>query len=302
MALWIYLAIAAAGFQTLRFMMQRQLAVGSLTPVGATFARFAFSAPWVVALAGVMLWVNDQSWPEMSGTFWRHAVIGGAAQIGATLCVVLLFKRRNFAVGITLKKTETLLTILFGVVILNEIIAPLGVAAIILGVVGLILLADPPEFPIGMPMWKRVFNIAAGLGVLSGILFALSATSYRAATLSLGLDQVVLRAVLTLAIVGVFQVILMLPYLLIWEAGPTKTVFSEWRKTAPMGLLSMAGSLCWFIAFTLQNASLVFAVGQIEVIFSAMIATYIFHEKITRREIIGMGLVIASILAIVLFF
>jgi drug/metabolite transporter (DMT)-like permease len=283
-------------------MMQRQLAVGSLTPVGATFARFAFSAPWVLVLASTMLWMNGMGWPSMDATFWRHAMIGGAAQIGATLCVVLLFKRRNFAVGITLKKTETLLTVLFGVLILGEGIAPLGFWAILLGVAGLILLADPPEFSPDTPVWKRVFNASAGLGVLSGIMFALSATSYRAATLSLGLDMVVLRAIVTLAMVGCFQVIAMLPYLMIYESGPTKTVFTEWRKTAPMGILSMAGSACWFIAFTLQNASLVFAVGQIEVIFSALIAVYIFKEKITARELWGMALVILSILAIVLFF
>jgi drug/metabolite transporter (DMT)-like permease len=299
MTLWIYLSIAAAGFQTLRFMMQRQLAVGSLTPVGATFARFMFSTPWVLALSCVMIWRNGIAWPKMSATFWYYAMMGGAAQIGATLCVVLLFKRRNFAVGITLKKTETLLTIAFGILILNEFIPALGVWAILVGVGGLILLADPPEFVKGTPIWKRIFNVAAGLGILSGILFALSATTYRAATLSLGLDEVVLRAVITLAMVGCFQVALMTPYLVIWEREPTRDVFRMWRKTAPMGLLSMAGSMCWFIAFTLQSASLVFAVGQIEVIFSALITVYVLKEKITKREVIGMVMVLVSILAVV---
>jgi len=53
MEAWIILSVAAAAFQTLRFMLQKQLSIGTLSAGGATFARFAYSAPLVVlGLAG----------------------------------------------------------------------------------------------------------------------------------------------------------------------------------------------------------------------------------------------------------
>ena len=73
------------------------------------------------------------------------------------------------------------------------------------------------------------------------------------------------------------------------------------RRTAVwMGITGMAGSLCWFTAFTLQNAAYVFAVGQIEVIFSLMASVLFFREKVAAREVLGIGLLSLSILALVL--
>jgi hypothetical protein len=59
--------------------------------------------------------------------------VGGMAQMLATACVVALFARRNFAVGITLKKTEVILTALIGLVVLGEGVSAPVVAAIAVG-------------------------------------------------------------------------------------------------------------------------------------------------------------------------
>ncbi len=66
-----------------------------------------------------------------------------------------------------------------------------------------------------------------------------------------------------------------------------------------MGLTGMAGSLCWFTAFTLQSAAYVFAVGQIEVIFSILASVMFFRERIAGREMLGIGLLSVSIIALV---
>ena len=69
--------------------------------------------------------------------------------------------------------------------------------------------------------------------------------------------------------------------------------------TGWMGVASLGGSIGWFTAFTLQNAAYVFAVGQVEVIFSLLASMFFFHEKITRRELLGVFLLTASILLLV---
>ena len=64
--------------------------------------------------------------------------------------------------------------------------------------------------------------------------------------------------------------------------------------------MSLAGSFCWFFAFTLQAAAFVKAVGQIELALSLLASVMFFGEKITARELIGMALLCGSILLLVL--
>ena len=61
----------------------------------------------------------------------------------------------------------------------------------------------------------------------------------------------------------------------------------------------MAGSIAWFTAFTLQNAAYVFAVGQVEVIFSIIASVLFFKERIAGRDFLGMCLLTASIVVLV---
>ena len=68
----------------------------------------------------------------------------------------------------------------------------------------------------------------------------------------------------------------------------------------PLGLLSAGGSWCWFAAFALVNNAYVFAVGQVEVLFSVVASVFVFGETITRREGVGIVLLVVSILGVVL--
>ncbi|WP_101069079.1 DMT family transporter [Roseovarius salinarum] len=296
MEAWIILSVAAAAFQTLRFMLQKQLSMGALSALGATFARFAWSAPFAALLAGVALGATGAGLPRLSPAFWAHALGGGLAQILATWCVVALFARRNFAVGITLKKTEVLQTALVGFVLLGDRTGPAALAAIAGGLAGVLVLSRGPD----SVARQGVFNRAAGLGLASGALFAVSAVGYRGATLEVASDLPLLRAVVTLAVVTAAQAMGMAFWLAWRDRAQLARVAAAARPGLAMGLCSLGGSLCWFTAFTLQNAALVFAVGQVEVIFSLAVSALVFRERTTLREMSGIALLTASIVALVL--
>ncbi len=298
MELWIALSVAAAFAQTLRFMVQKQLTVAGLSPGGATFARFLYSAPVVGAGMLVYLGVTGQAIPAMSGAFWAYALLGGFTQVLATVCTVALFAHRNFAVGITFKKTEVMLTAIVGLVVLGDHVSAAGWAALAVGLGGVLLLSDPPGGA-GRGMGRFV-NRAAGLGLLSGVFFAVSAVCYRGATLALGVEDLVLRAGWTLAMVTGSQLIGMAAWLAWRERGEIGRVVRAWRVAGLVGLFSMVGSWCWFAAFSLQSAAYVFAVGQVELIFSLAVSVMVFRERVTRREIAGIALLAVSILAIAL--
>lgn len=299
MSLWIALSLAAAVFQTVRFMLQKLMATQTLSAAGATFARFLYSAPFVAVLISVYLFSTGQNWPLMSWAFWGFGAAGGLAQILATVCVVLVFKTRNFAVGITFKKSEVLFAVLTGVLLLGDRVTVLGFGAILLGLVGVLLLSSKPAD--GKWRLRDMGNRASALGLASGLLFSISAVCYRGASLELDLTDHWARAGVTLAAVTAMQMCAMAIWLRLREAGQISAVWQGRRVAVWIGLLSMAGSFCWFTAFTLQNAAYVKAVGQVELILSLLVTVIFFKEKITTREWLGVALVGLSVVLIVAF-
>lgn len=296
--LWILVTLAAAAFQTVRFMLQKHLATETLTAAGATFSRFLYSLPFILTALAIYLPASGTALPDIAPSFWGFGLLGAASQIMATVCVVLLFKQRNFAVGITFKKTEVIQTVLVGWLLLGEGVSALGFAAIALGIVGLLLLSGGPESK-GFRL-ADMTNRAAGLGIASGVLFAFSAVSYRGATFAVAADDAVLRAAVTLGAVVTMQTAIMLVWLRLREPGEISRVWAARRVALWIGLTSMGGSLCWFIAFALQNAAYVKALGQVELILSVMASTLFFRERISLREFAGMAVLVVSILMLVL--
>ena len=159
-------------------------------------------------------------------------------------------------------------------------------------------MSDPPG---GIGPWhQRIFNRATALGLGAGILFGISGNGYRGASLSLEDGDVFYRAIITLAFVTAFQTITMALWLVWRERGQITAVIRAWRIAGLVGLTSMIGSICWFTAFTMQNAAYVNAVGQVELLFSLMIGAFVFGEKVTAREWQGLSLLTVSIVTLVL--
>ncbi len=296
MDFWILFTVSAALFQTVRFVLQKLLSSGdgALSVAGATFSRFVYSFPIVWGVVAVCLFLYDFKLPQFSWWFGVHVIVGGLAQIFATVLVLQLFKLRNFAVGITLKKTEAILAAFVGMLVLGEGVSLLGFVAILLGAVGVILLTKNP-------LSRSVFesdlsgkSVAYGLG--AGGLFALSAVMYRGATLELDQELLLVRAGLTLTAVITWQTLVMTAWLLYFDPHELKAVWSARRRASWVGLTSVCGSFCWFAAFALQTAAYVKALGQVELLFGLLASVFFFREKITVSEGLGMTILLGSIL------
>src|SRR3546814_15526415 len=77
---------------------------------------------------------------------------------------------------------------------------------------------------------------------MSGGMFAVSAVAIRGAALSLGDADVLVRAVVTLAVITTLQTLTMTAYLAWRERPELRKVVIFWRPAALVGLMSVVGS------------------------------------------------------------
>jgi drug/metabolite transporter (DMT)-like permease len=214
------------------------------------------------------------------------------------MLLVHLFSLRNFAVGTAYSKTEPVQAALFGFILLGEKLTTGTIAAIFVGVIG-VMTISMARMPLS---WRNTLTAltsrTALIGIASGGVFGISAVAYRSASLSLEGAGPIMSAAVTLACVTTFQT----AFMLIWMAWKDKReivqVLVTWRSSALVGIAGVVGSACWFTAMTLQQVAYVRALGQIELIFTFMASWFLFRERINAMELAGCLLIVSGILGL----
>ena len=299
MELWIPITLAAAFCQNLRSALQKHLKA-SLSTSGATFSRFLYAAPLALLYAALLSGVGGFELPAPNAAFFGYMMTGGVGQILATALLVHLFSFRNFAVGTTFSKTETIQTAIFGFLILGDRMTLTASLAILISLLGVFAISVA-RAPRGLGgLIASLTDRTALIGIASGACFGISAVSYRAASLSLGGEGFLMQAAFTLAAVTSFQTVLMALYMRWKEPGQITAVLRSWRVSSLVGLAGMLASAGWFTAMTIQNAAYVRALGQVELIFTFVFSYFVFAERSNRMELIGIALVTAGILILLI--
>jgi len=299
MELWVPITLVAAFMQNLRSALQKHLK-GSLSTSGATYCRFVYAVPLALVYVVALGKGYGFDWPEPNPRFVLFSMLGGITQITATALLVYLFSLRNFAVGTTYSKTETVQTAVFGLVILGEPVSATAAFAIAISLVGVMSISVAKSHLTLRNLLLGWTGRAAFVGILSGTFFGLSAVSYRAAALSLGGEGFLMQAAFTLACVLVFQTAVMTVWIRVREPGELTRVIRGWRVASLVGVAGMLGSVGWFTAMTLENAAYVRAVGQVELVFTFIASYFFFRERSTALEIAGILLIVAGIVILLL--
>ncbi len=297
--LWIPLTLMAVVMQSVRTAGQKHL-TSDLTPVGATLVRFVFGLPFAIMFLVIILRTHDARLPPLHAEFWFWIAVAGALQIVATALLVHLFSLRNFAVGTTYVRAEAFLTAVIGVLFFGEIISAFGWMAIVLSVLGVIFLTIAKSEIGADTVFKKLWTPAAGIGLLSALCFAVCSLAVRRASLSLGLENWLIAAGTTLVFMIILQVIFMVIYCGWRQRDQFAAMMGRWKICVFVGLTSALGSIGWFTAFTLERASYVKSLGQIEFLLALAISGWFFREKSNRLELVGMLFVACGVVMLVL--
>ena len=302
--IWIPITFLAAFMQAARTAGQKHL-TKDFSAVGASYVRFLWGLPFAL----VYLWYLHHSGghdlsavlPVMGWTYFVFAALTAISQIAATVLLVFLFSLRNFAIGSTYARTEALLTAIVGAVVFHEALAGAGWVAVAMGALGVIMISLARTGVAGETFVRRLFQPAAGVGLLAGLGFAGASLFLRQASLSLGLSDWLYSAALTLALVLIIQTAIMTGYVLFRARDQIAAMGPNWRGCLFVGITSVIGSAGWFTAMTIERAAYVKALGQVELLFTLALSVLFFKERSTPKELLGMALVAGSIIVLLLY-
>lgn len=299
LALWIPVTIAAAFLQNLRSVLQKAIK-GRLSTTGAAYARFLYAWPFALIYLWAVAGITGDPVPHWHWEFLAWCLAGGISQILFTVVLLWMFSFRSFAVGTTFSKLEVVLIAALGAVLLGDTVGPLAVLAIAVGAIGTVVLSMTETKLTFRGLLAGLTEKATLVGLLCAALLGASVVFFRGAALSLNGPDFVIAAAYTLAIALVMQTVIMGAWFVAFDRAELRRCIVEWRRALPVGVVGMLGSVCWFTAFTMQNAAYVRALGQIELLFTFLASVFIFHEKVVKSEVIGIALIVCAILMILL--
>ena len=288
--LWAVFTVIAAGAQTARNAMQRDL-VGAVGTQGATYVRFLFGLPFAVLFLCAQLLLIDAPLPIPSLRSVGWAAIGALMQVLATAFMLVSMQGRSFVVTIAFTKTEPIIIALLSIVILGEVPSLMTSAAIVVATAGVLLMSLPATSEgAGRPGLK-----AALIGLASGACFGFSATGYRVSMVGLDSSSFILTATVTMLMGLAIQCVAILVWLALRDRALLVAIVKNWRPSLLAGFMGALATQFWFLAFAITNPTRVRTLALVEVPFAQVVSRKIFKQRMSAPEIAGMGLIVAGV-------
>lgn len=299
MWLWVLITLFAALAQTVRNTAQRSL-TQQLGTLPATLVRFLYGLPFaaVFLLLLYVLPAQPPALPHFSAAYLAWITLGAVFQVAATAALLLAMKERNFAVAVTLSKTEILQVALFGAVFLHELPTALALAAMVIATVGVLLLSLPPRGQLlSLQAW---FSKSALYGLACGACFAIAVIGFRGGALALQAQTPWLSGAWGVLVAQTLQSIVLGAWVAFKTPQGIRPIFRAWRISLLAGSMGAAASLAWFTAYAMQSAAAVRTLGMVEVVFSYLVSRRMLSEQFNRAELLGMALMVLGLVLICL--
>ena len=295
--LWVPVVLFATLAQTARNAAQRTL-TQELGTLAATLVRFLYGLPFAALwLALLYLWpAQTPALPHFSWAYLGWIAMGALFQIGGTAFLLLAMTERNFAVAVTLSKTEVLQVALFAGVLLQELPTWLGLWAMLAATLGVLMLSLPPRGQLAsLSAW---LSRSALYGLACGGSFAIASVGFRGGALVLDVPSPWLSGAWGVLLAQVLQSLGLGAWVAWRSAQGLAPLWRAWRLSLLAGSMGAMASLAWFSAYAMQSVAAVRTLGMAEVVFSYLVSRRVMSESFTRAEKLGMLLMLVGLVLI----
>ncbi|MFM9939526.1 MAG: DMT family transporter [Hyphomicrobiaceae bacterium] len=288
--LWVIFTVLAAGGQTLRNAMQREL-TNTVGTFGATMVRFLYGLPFALLFLAGVLFVTGEPLPAINGTIMLWVLFGAMTQIVATALLLAAMREKSFVLITAINKIEPVHVALFGLVFLGDhLTLPLG-AAIVIATLGVLIMSWPKSGVADAVGPKPIL-----LGLLAGAMFGASAVGYRGAILSLAHKNFIVGATTILVTGLLLQVVVQSLYLVLFNRKTLVDLVKAWRPSLLAGFLGAFASQMWFLAFAVESAAKVRTLALVEIFFAGLVSRSLFKEGFASREGLGIALIVVGVI------
>lgn len=297
-SIWIWASVSAAFFQALRYAGLKVLNQRLSTQV-TTYTRILFTLPLLIVYFAAVLWWTGEPLPPLSRGLVLYSAAAAIAQFVGTVLLVRLFQLGNFAVATLIIKADVIMTALIGTAFFSEAITPIGWIAIIVTMFGVIVISSGRPGPAADGAASRSRRSAmapAIVGLSAAIVYSLSYLCLREGILDIDPSAgTLVRAAYSVLVMAMLSAVMVGAYLLVREPRELVRMFSYQKLCWFIGITSAIGSIAWFIAAALTNASYVAAVAQVQIVFALLLSYFYFGERVRALEIAGIAIIVAGL-------
>ena len=96
------------------------------------------------------------------------------------------------------------------------------------------------------------------------------------------------------------QTLILVIWMLLFDRRALTGSISVWRSSIFAGFMGAFASQFWFIGFSLTAAANVRTLGLVEVFFAQIVTRKLLSETTSRRELIGMAMILIGVGALLI--
>ncbi|MCL1883247.1 MAG: EamA family transporter [Defluviitaleaceae bacterium] len=288
MELWLVYALGAAVFAALTTIFAK-IGIRDVDSNLATAIRtvvvlfFAWIMVFVVGSQGEIFYAD--------GRTWVFLILSGLATGGSWLCFFHALKMGNVNQIVPLKKSSTILTMIFAFIFLGE---PFGVFMI----VGMVM--------IGVGTWlmtemKKKENVGAKgnswlfFGLLAAVFASLTAILGR-----IGIENIEANLGTAIRTFAVVPMAWLMVFITKEHKGIGKIDRKSWLFLLLSGMATGASWLLFYRALQIGNASHVVPIDKLSIVLTMAFAGIFLGERFSKRSLAGLAILTAgTLLAII---
>lgn len=288
--MWIVFAALSAFFAGLTAVLAKA-GVASTASTVATALRtivVAVGAWAMAALTGVVSVVSS-----IDGRSLLFLVLSGLATGASWLCYFAALARGDVSRVAPIDKLSTVVAILLALVFLGEPVSLWGGVGIVVITAGTLLMVEPTDLA-ALPRALRRGG--------SWLVYALASAFFAALTSILGkvgvsgVDATLGTAVRTIVVLVMAWGIVVLQ----GRAGEVVAIpLRELAFIVASGAATCASWLAYYHALRGGPASIVVPIDKLSILVTVAVSAVAFHERFTRRYVVGLGLLCAGTVAMV---
>lgn len=228
----------------------------------------------------------------VDGKTWLFLILSGLATGASWLCYFRALQLGDINKVVPIDKSSVILTVLLAFLFFHEKISlPKGIGLVLLGIGTFLMIEKKDVSEKSTPKGTRWFFYAVGSAVFAALTSILGKIGIS------GIDSNLGTAIRT-------GVVLIMAWGMVLATGKRTAVHNippkELGFICLSGLATGASWLCYYKALQDGLASVVVPIDKLSILVTIAFSYFVFHERLSKRGIIGLILIVAGTLTMLL--